>query len=543
MRSRATAALCAAVIFGLNAYLIRQVCFLEFTGKTNSMQGFWIAIARLAGEHWWKPSWWPYWSGGMPFENTYAPLVPGLMALIARATDIPHGQAFHIVAALAFCLGPLAVFALAWQWCGDKRWSFIAAIAYSLSAPTELAAPDGAFAWAHVLDARRLYLTFSWDEAPHQFALAFACFAAAMLVRRNFAATALLAALAGFANPFGLTAFALLALCTCVVAGVWRTAFAAGAVAYLIVCPYLPPSLIQTIRTNAQMFDESAWSAGSWIALGAVSAGALALWWNTRASRPELRFAVIFTWITIAMAILQQRWNLHFVPQAGRYKSEAEVGFAVLLAFVAGDVVRRLPRPAAVALALIAVAAATYQTIEHRRYSKRELIGADVTATIEYRVARWLDENRPNGFVMAPGSIAQWMNAFSRVRQFNGGSFPTAPDPEQQRVLYSQFGCGFEECVSALRRYGVDTLVVSGPKSREFWKPYRDASIFEGRLPLLWNKEGVSIYDIPGAVPRPAEQPYEPGVEPWLCRAISLGTLAAFATRALAKAARRLPSY
>lgn len=542
MSPRATTLSCAVVIAGLNAYLIRQVCFLEFTGKTNSMQGFWIAIARLAGEHWWKPSWWPYWYGGMPFEYTYAPLVPGLMALIAKAGGVSHGQAFHIVAAVVFCVGPLAVFALAWQWCGDKRSSFIAAIAYSLTAPTELAAPDGAFAWAHVLDPRRLYLTFSWDEAPHQLALAFACFAAAMLLRRNWAAAAALAALAGFANPFGLAAFALLALCTCMVAGTWRTALASGVVAYLIVCPSLPPSLLHTIRVNAQLFDESAWSARSWIALAIVGAGSGALWWNTRAARPELRFAAIFTWITIAMAMLHQRWNLHFVPQAGRYKSEAEVGFALLIAFVAADAVRRFPRSMAAALALIGVTLAVHQTVEHRRFSKRELVASDVTRTIEYRVARWLDENRPDGFVMAPGSIAQWMNAFSRVRQFNGGSFPTAPDPEQQRALYAQFSCAFDECVAALRRHGVDTLVVSGPASREFWKPYRDASIFEGNLPLLWREDGVSIHEVPQSK-RAQERPFVPGIEPWLCRAISAATIAALVTRALARAARRRPSY
>ena len=78
-------------IVWLNAYICRQVFFIEFTGKMNSMHGLWIAMANLAGEHWYKPAWWPYWYNGMPFEYTYAPLVPALTAAIARLSGFFRG--------------------------------------------------------------------------------------------------------------------------------------------------------------------------------------------------------------------------------------------------------------------------------------------------------------------------------------------------------------------------------------------------------------------------------------------------------------------
>ena len=53
------AAYLVAIIW-LNAYICRQAFFIEYTGKMNSMHGAWIAMARLAGEHWYKPTWWPY---------------------------------------------------------------------------------------------------------------------------------------------------------------------------------------------------------------------------------------------------------------------------------------------------------------------------------------------------------------------------------------------------------------------------------------------------------------------------------------------------
>ena len=118
------------MITWLNAYICRQVFFIEFTGKMNSMHGFWIAMANLAAEHWYKPSWWPYWYIGMPFEYTYAPLVPALTAAIARLSGISAAHAFQIVSGGVYCFGPLALFMMAWQLTRRAGWSFIAAVVY-----------------------------------------------------------------------------------------------------------------------------------------------------------------------------------------------------------------------------------------------------------------------------------------------------------------------------------------------------------------------------------------------------------------------------
>ncbi len=124
------------VVVWLNAYICRQVFFIEFTGKMNLMHGFWIAIARLAGDHWYKPSWWPYWYVGMPFEFTYAPLVPALSAGVARVSGFSAAHGFQVVCGLVYCLGPVALFLMAWQLTRRPGWSFIAAAFYSLSSPT-----------------------------------------------------------------------------------------------------------------------------------------------------------------------------------------------------------------------------------------------------------------------------------------------------------------------------------------------------------------------------------------------------------------------
>src|SRR5438128_10112348 len=71
----------ALALLALNFYVARDGFFAIHTAHMNSMHGFWMSLARLAGTHWFRPGWWPYADCGSPFEFLYAPLVPGLVAL------------------------------------------------------------------------------------------------------------------------------------------------------------------------------------------------------------------------------------------------------------------------------------------------------------------------------------------------------------------------------------------------------------------------------------------------------------------------------
>src|SRR5437763_16422615 len=69
----------AAALLWVNVYICR-----DFFGASavymNSMHGFWTALAKLGDGSWLRPTWWPSSDCGLPFEYTYAPLVPGLAA-------------------------------------------------------------------------------------------------------------------------------------------------------------------------------------------------------------------------------------------------------------------------------------------------------------------------------------------------------------------------------------------------------------------------------------------------------------------------------
>ena len=466
-------------ILWLNLYLVRQIFAIDFSAQPQSMHGYWLAIARLAdGGHWWTPHWWPYWYGGMPFELTYAPLLPWL----ARHLGL------YSVMGLGLALGPLALFWFAWRLTEKPGWSFVAAVVYSLSSPTELLLPDGAFAWAHLFDARRIYLHFVWDEAPHYLALSL------LLLGWRWWAIAL----AALASAFGVTGAALLGLCWTIVSGQWKKVALAGLLGYLVVCPFYPPSLFRILSANAALYPESAWTTQSWWGLAAVAALIATLAVGTRRLPDYYRFFLILAAVFAAIPWLEVRWGIHFLQQPLRYKIELELALVLLAVFSIAPLVDRTPTWLRIALALAFLWPATLQVVHLRRFSKDVVHRSDPGGSIEYRAARWMQQNIPDKIVFAPGSIAQWMNAFSAVHQYTGGSYPTAPTTMQQTLMNSVFAeTNPDRALALLQQVGVEALVVSGKASPEFWKPYAQPAQFADRLTVLWEEHDTRIYAVP----------------------------------------------
>jgi len=199
----------------------------------------------------------------------------------------------------------------------------------------------------------------------------------------------------------------------------------------------------------------------------------------------RLPFFALLAVLMSSIPMLFYRFDLHFIDQPGRYKIEMEL--ALVAAAVVGA--SALPRRFARVVAVGALCFCAYQTVQHRRFSKKSIKAADPAKTIEYRVAKWVEANLPNETVYAAGSIAQWINRFGNVRQYGGGAYPTAINIEQQKLYWSVLGERSAEKVAAqLGAAGVGAIIVSGPQSPEFWKPYpRDIDVYTGKLPVLWS--------------------------------------------------------
>jgi hypothetical protein len=457
----------------LNAYLVRHVFALTFTGATHSMHGYWMALGRVMGDSWLIPRWVPYWAGGMPAELTYAPLVPWL------------GWHFGMYAVMAgiFAIGPAALYLMAWQLSGKPGWSFVAGVAYSLLSPLQP---------SRILEPHRMYLTLVWDEAPHQLALSMVCLGVAAWAR-GWRRTAVLAiALAALANPFGVTGAVLFGLCWVLTVGDWKTVLFSGVLGYLVVSPFYPPSMLGVLRSNGELAEESVWTSGSWVGLLVVVAGLALLWRFTRNWAPVRRFAVLLVWVAAALPVLFYRWKIVLLQQPGRYQSEAELALVLFVVFAAERVLAARPRWLLAGLAVLGIVVASQQIVRHRKFSRNSFRQVPAEQTIEYRAAQ-----NAKGTVFTAGSLAHWMNAFGDVKQYSGGSYATSPNTVQQRLTLDLTGQpSWEKFVVWMQAVGVDGVLIPGRQSPEFWKPFAK-DVLAGHLPVVWEERDTRLYQVP----------------------------------------------
>jgi hypothetical protein len=504
------AGVCGLVLLWVNAYICRDL-FLVQTGHMNSMHGFWIALAKGADGSWFHPVWWPYWDAGIPFEFTYAPLVPGLTAALSAMRGISPEMAFQWVTGLVYCLAPLTLFTAAWLLTRGLGSSFAAALFYSLTAPTQLLVPDQNFSFKSFLDARRLLLVVVWDDTPHLAAIAILplviLFLSLSLRERRLGyywATSVLIALATLASSFGPVMVAMAAVCLLFVQreGLRKNLVVTiliGAFALAIAAAFNPPSLMRAIGAASKSHFEPGWTIGSVTGIAIVIVGWTILWQFLRrmTSDWKLQFFALFALLTCSVPIIAAYFNRQFLPQPVRYKMEMEVALALLIAFGLRSALARLPAGPRRAFLFLLLALASQQIANLRRQAKKMLVPADVTRTVEYRASTWADQNLPGVRIMMPGSVAQWTNTFSAVPQFSGGSWSIAYSQIQQTGLNSVYSGGARQALAWLKAFGVGAAGISSPDSQEFWKGFSPPQKFEGVLPVLWRESGVTIYRIP----------------------------------------------
>jgi len=127
----------------------------------------------------------------------------------------------------------------------------------------------------------------------------------------------------------------------------------------------------------------------------------------------------------------------------------------------------------------------------------------DISKTVEYKVAQWIDQNLPGRRVMVSGDAAYIFNVFSDNPQLSGGHEPTAPNFLQQIAVYQIYTGDHagehdaEVSLLWLKAFGVDAITVPGESTHEFYKPFRNAAKFESILPVLWRGDGDAIYSVP----------------------------------------------
>ncbi len=523
MRAPLKTFLLASALFVLNLWIVKELLRAEFVDHMLSAEGGFIGLARYILGNWGDLTWFPLWFGGIPYQNTYPPLMHLTVAGAARLFGLTPGLAYHATSAVFYSLGPVTLFLFAAVLSNSRAYSFVAAALYSVTSPSLLLIANVRSDAGSVWHARRLQDMVHYGEGPHiasmtLIPLALLFLVLALKTRRPvwWFLTALGMAATALTNWIGAFALAIAVPC-CVVAiekrtrlRRWMMLAGAGVYAYLLACSWLPPSTILNTRNMEGLLVGSLspdyvrllWAAGLALAL----AGLLALF--ERSKLPEaLQFALLYS-VPMACLTLAPEWfGVDLLSQGRRFHLELETGMVLAAAFGAKLLLDRLPLRARIAIACVLLAAAVYPTVRYRRYAKRLDRPFDVRGRIEYREARWFAEHMNGRRVLPPGSVGYFLNAFVDVPQMSGGFEQGGINlmiPYFRHQIWSGENAGKREgeiAVLALRAFGVDAVAVSGPASQEVYKPFWNPKKFEGLLPEAWRDGDDVIYTVPRRSP------------------------------------------
>ena len=512
-REASRTAAAALALFCINAGLVWRLFRIPYTQYMGSIEAAYVGLARYIIAHFPDLTWFPLWYGGIPYPDTYPPLLHFTVAGVAAAARISPALAYHIVTAVFYALGPVTVFWAAW-WLGAGRVpAWLAALGYSLVSPScflvrEIRVDSGGW-----FGARRLTTLLPFGEGPHLASLMFLPLAIALLHVALAKRRPVYYVLAGLAlaatvltNWIGAVALALGAGAY-LFAGFearpvrqWLTAAGLALYAYCIALPYVSPSTVATIHANAPLVGGKFETSPAHLAIAAAFiAGFAALAWALRRTRlaAPARFALLFLYATASITLTAYWCRFSLLPQPQRYHLEMDLAFWMAVALVAAPVYARLPRRAAaiVCCAVLLAAGPIWIFQLHRARGMEKPI--DIQTTAEFRVSRWLGEHMPGRRVFAPGTIGFWMNAFSDTPMMTGGFDNGMRNVLLQHIIFQEyFGDSVEVGLGWLKAFGVDAIVGGDAQSREVYHPYAHPGKFHA-LPVLWRDSTEVIYAVP----------------------------------------------
>jgi hypothetical protein len=507
---------CALALFALNVYIVRELFAVEYLRFMGSIEGAYISLARQLSEHW-DLTWWPLWYAGIPYQNTYPPLLHWITALAARFTQGSPAHSYHFVTAFFYCAGPVTLFWMAYRLSGLVWPSFAGGLAYSLLSPSNFLSSvvrQDAGGWLH---PRRLQALVVYGEGPHVTSMALLPVAIVVLdlaLRRRRPVFYLLAA-------FGLASVVLtnwlggFALATAVFAYIVSSNFpdlkraflsCAGlaAFAYALAARWIPPSTLAAIRTNAERVG-GPYPIGvaqlSYAAVILVAILLMWLWFERRSTPAHLRFFSVFALLMSVVTLASAWWQIYIVPQPDRYHLEMEMALCPLACFALALPLGRLRRPPCLVIVVVLALLCYFPIRTYRRTARGWTRPLDIHSTSEYKTASWIDQNMHGRRVFVPGSDYFWLNAFTDTPQLEGGFDQGLTNPLLPVIHYQLYaGTGTanegELGILWLKAFGVHAAAVCGPRSTEVYKPYHNWRKFEGLLPVLWRDGDDVIYRV-----------------------------------------------
>jgi hypothetical protein len=500
-------AACAALLVLVNALVTARLFRIHYSSELGSIEAVFIGLARYIRDHFPDLHWYPLWYGGIPYPDTYPPLLHFLVAAAGALFRIDSGLAYHAVTAAIYALAPAALFWTAWRLGAPRSAAFLAALLYSLVSPSCFLVREVRRDTGGWFGPRRLVTLVRYGEGPHLTSLLFLGLAIGLLhvaLEKRRPVYYVLAALGMSAvvlsNWIGAFALAIAVAAYLAAFRGWIRAAALGCYAYAMAMPWATPSTIATIRANAPLVGgrfEPNLLVEAAFAIGFL----LFAWAMARAEwAPRTRFAVLFLYGTAFIALGAYWFNRSLLPQPQRYHLEMDLAFWLAVALLpwsklsACHAAFRGGMRAAVPMVLTLTCIPLFL---HQRTLAREMerpIAIETTA--EYEVSTWLGAH-PQGRVFAPGNFGFWMNAFSDTPLLVGGFDNGIRNVFLQDIIFQVYaGDKQKVMLDWLDAFGCDAIVGDWPQSREVYHPYAHPERMTG-LPEIWRSGPEVIYAVP----------------------------------------------
>ena len=494
MSANRLAALAGTLLFALNSWVCWALYGTEWLDQRASIEGAYIGLAQYIQAHPGEYRWFPNWYGGIPFQNTYPPLLHFLTAWTSSLSGWSVALSYHKLCAFFYALGPVTLFVFAGRLFRCWRPAWLAALAYS-------GAPASIWLMASIhrdmgvwLGPRRLQALAGWGEGPHVAALALVPLAWWLVLeqlrqpaRWKLALAATACAAVALTNWLG---------CFTMVAGIvflwaaerpaaWRTVLGVGALAYALASPWIPPSTVLTVRANAQVLGNYDMSWRNTLALVVLLAVTFAL--------RRWGFAAMLLLFMTALPVIEEYARFALLPQAFRYHLVMEMAVAL----AAGYWLARMPwRPMVLAVATLAAVAACYV---HRDYSRLLIVPMKAPESWEYQAARWVTEQRPGERVFATGSVRLWWLAFSPNPQLDGGFFQGLTNPQISAAGWMVPRAEPRLAWLWLRAMGIGVVVAGTEKTYDQYHEWSNTARLRQVLQPLWDSDHDVIFAVPGA--------------------------------------------
>ncbi|MGA3018029.1 MAG: hypothetical protein ABSF62_12990 [Bryobacteraceae bacterium] len=508
----------------VNLAIVAKLFGVEYSAYNGSIEGTFIAISRIMARYPGQWQWWPFWNGGLPFEDVYLPFTHWLVAAFSLLTRLSAARSFHIVSAAIYVCSPAAVFWMALEL--SRRWgaSLIAALAYSCVSVSALLVPAIAVDAGGALNLRRLQVLVFYGEAPHLAALALlavavVCFSRALTTRQvkwQLLAGGMSAAVV-LSNAFGIVMLPVALVCWLMAFPLrpwWRaplTVAAIGILTYCWISPWLSPSMIRAIRANAPTTGgDFRYTERTWIALALVAGGFLLLWLGMRLFRASshLRFFLLLGYVPTAIVVTAYVGKTAIIPQPQRYQTEMDMLLPLAMVFAGASLLDRVPARVRFAVVAAVIGGLGFQTVHSVLYGRDLIRSVDPNRLGEYQIARWLDTHRPGERAFISGSNSFLYNVFTDNPQLTGGHDQHTVNtfiPIVGFTIYSGMNAGdrdAEYSIFWLKAFGAHMISVPGPGSNDYYyKGFVHPGKFDGVLRLLWRSGGGSIYEVPARSP------------------------------------------